>query len=38
MSDVSPYRRGRSDYEYFSELIIARAVLSEIRAGQFEGS
>ena len=38
ISAVSPYRRGRSDYEYFSELIIARAVLSEIRAGQFEGS
>ena len=37
MSAVSPYRRGRSDYEYFP-LNQARAVLTEIRAGQFEGS
>ena len=38
ISGVSPYRRERSGYEYFFKLIIARAVLSEIRAGQSEGS
>src|SRR5439155_16744966 len=35
---VSPSDRGRSDYQYLFHLIIARPVLSEIRAGQSEAS
>src|SRR5882762_7164748 len=38
ISAISPYRRGRNDYKYFFQLIIARAVLSEIQAGQSEAS
>src|SRR5213596_2542688 len=32
ISPVSPYRRGRNDYEYFFQLIMALMVLREIRA------
>ena len=37
-SAVSLSRRVKSDYQIFFHLIIARAVLSEIRAGQSEAS